>query len=345
MKGEICMATIEDIAKAAGVSNTTVTNVIHGRTHKVSEKTIEKINKIIKDFGYVPNMSARALAAGSSKVVAMINHLDPEKSGNFLSDPFHTLFIGAIEDALRKSGYYLMFRTVSRVEELETFLRNWNVTGLFLTGVFEDDELYSFLCDLNIPIVVSDSYLSSNEKLVNVGLEDMEGGRLAAKYLLDKGHRKIAFACPPLKKGGVVDQRLEGYKKALSERGVAFDESLVFECEFSVTKTTQLGKLLAERKDITAVFATADILAAGIMSGLQLGGRSAPDNFSVIGFDDINWCRMTNPMLTTIKQDANKKGLLAADMMVKLLNGKTLRERNIVLPVELVERDSVSSPL
>lgn len=335
------MVTIDDIARIAGVSNTTVSNVIHGKTKRVSEKTIEKIQSIIDELGYIPNMSARALASSSSKVVALINHLDPKKSGNFLEDPFHSAFIGAVEQTLRVSGYYLMIRTIINCDDLKAFLRNWNVDGLFLTGVFQEEDIYETLSSLTTPVVLIDSYLDDYKRMINIGLQDFNGAYLATKHLISNNHSRIAFACPPLRRGGVVFKRLEGYKKALEESGIAFDESLVYEREFSISGTTELGKTISEREDITAVFATADVMAAGIMSGIQQSGKRVPDDVSIIGFDDINWCRMTHPQLTSVHQDANLKGEIAADYMMKLLEGDEIPKREVILPVSLSVRDSV----
>lgn len=106
----------------------------------------------------------------------------------------------------------------------------------------------------------------------------------------------------------------------------------------------EFGAALAQRRDITAVFATADMLAAGIMSGLQQSGRMVPRDISVIGFDDINWARMTMPMLTTVHQDAAQKGRIAAECMIRLLEGEPVTQRNQSLPVRLVPRDSVGAP-
>jgi LacI family transcriptional regulator len=333
--------TIDDIARQAGVSNTTVSNVINGRAGRVSRATIDRINAIIDETGYVPNMSARALASSSSKVVAIINHLDPNKSGNFMEDPFHNTLLGAVEQSLKEVGYYLMVRTVSDGDDLKAFLRNWNVDGLFLSGVLESESLYPTLKSLSLPVVLTDSYLSDYKDMVNVGLQDFEGARLATEYLLNKGHRRIVFAGPARHPGGVVQQRFDGYKKALADAKVPFDPALVFESEFSTRKTMELGSEIPRQTDATAVFATADIMAAGIMSGLSQGGYRVPEDFSVVGFDDINWCRMTNPMLTTIAQDTKKKGQIAADYMICLLEGREIEQANIVLPVALVERDSV----
>jgi LacI family transcriptional regulator len=335
------MVTIEDVANAAGVSRTTVSNVILGRTMHVSKATTKRVNEIIEEKGYVPNMSARALVSKSSQVVAIINHIDPNVVENFVEDPFHNTFIGAIEKTLRNGGYYLMIRTVSNVSDMLAFLRGWNVAGLFMIGLLDDDALYPTLKNMNRPIVLVDSYLSDYKNMVNVGLEDFKGAYLATQHLIMSNHRRIAFAGPPIYNKDAMGQRLLGYKKALSDEGIPFDENIIFGLGFSTTDTAKLGADLAKRNDITALFATADIMAAGIMAGLQKAGRKIPDDFSIVGFDDINWCRMTMPTLTTVHQDTNKKGEIAAQSIMKLLKGEQIAQRNIVLPVHLVKRDSV----
>lgn len=338
------MVTIEDIAREAGVSATTVSNVIHGRTNKVSSYTVELINKIIRERGYVPNLSARAMKTRSSKVVALINHLESRDQQKFMSDPFFMDLTGAVEKALREQGYFLMIRAISDPAELTAFLRNWNVEGLFMPSLFENEPFYETLRSLKLPVVLTDSYVSDLGNMVNIGLEDFEGARLAVDYLAKQGHRRIVFAGPAVKPGGVVEQRLLGYRRALARNGVEFDPSLVFECEFSTTKMMELGSRLAARRDITAIFATADMLAAGIMSGLQQAGRIVPRDISVVGFDDINWARMTMPMLTTIHQDAARKGRIAAQCMIELLEGKRVPLQTQALPVQLVIRSSASAP-
>lgn len=335
------MVTIEDIAREAGVSATTVSNVIHGRTNKVSAYTVELINEIIRERGYVPNLSARAMKTRSSKVVALINHLESRDQEKFMSDPFFMDLTSAVEKALREQGYFLMIRAISESEDLLAFLRNWNVEGVFMPGLFEDEPFYKTLRDLKLPVVLTDSYVSDLGHMANVGLQDFEGGRIATEHLIRNGHKRIVFAGPKVKSGGVVEQRLLGYKRALADNEIPFDESLVYECEFSTTKMMELGGELAKREDITAVFATADMLAAGLMSGLQQAGRMVPRDISIVGFDDINWARMTMPMLTTVHQDAVKKGRLAAECMIRLLEGETVNARNQILPVRLIQRHSV----
>jgi len=139
-----------------------------------------------------------------------------------------------------------------------------------------------------------------------------------------------------------VEQRLNGYKQALQEFGIPFDRELVFEKEaYNTTEGIKLGKLIGTKEEVTGIFATADVLAAGIITGLREIGINVPADKSIIGFDDNYLCQITYPHLTTIHQDAEQKGIIAAEMMLAQLKNKPIRERKIILPVFLQERDSV----
>jgi DNA-binding LacI/PurR family transcriptional regulator len=335
------MATIKDIARVTGVSATTVSNVIHGKSGRVSAETIEKINKAIVELGYVPNMSARSLVSNSSKVIGMINHIVPHNQSNIMEDPFQSSFIGAIERVLRENGYYLMLRTVETSEELMKFLRNWNVDGMFFTGIFKD-EFFDLLSTLTIPIVLIDSYVQ-HPNFCNVGLEDFEGSYTATKYLISKGHRKIAFASPSIRDGGVLQERFYGYKAALTENSIPFDKRLVFENEMDIDSCFSLSKEISRIPDITGIVVTADVMAAGIMAGLRKCGIRVPDDISVVGFDDISLCQMVTPMLTTIHQDIPLRGRIAVNMMLEMLEGNKPEKREVILPTYLVERESVKT--
>ena len=333
------MATIKDIAQATGVSCTTVSNVIHGKAKRVSAETIEKINDAIKTLGYVPNMSARALVSNSSKVIGFVNHVMTRKSANFMEDPFHSTAIGAIESTLRENGYYLMLRTVETADDLVAFLQNWNVDGLFFTGIFKDN-FFDEVARLNIPIVLIDSYVRQPH-FCNVGLEDFKGSFQATRHLIENGHRRIAFASPSIKDGGVLQERFLGYKAALAEASIPFDKELVIKQEMDIDSCRKAADELLLHPDVTGLVVTADIMAAGIMAGLHERGVKIPEDISVVGFDDINICQMVTPTLTTIHQDMNLKGRLAVDFMLQLLEGRPLEKSEITLPTHLVERHSV----
>ena len=333
------MVTLKDIAAEAGVSITTVSNVVHKRSSRVSPEMVEKIWAIIEREHYVPSMTARSLANDDSSIIGMITHLTPENKGSTMSDPFLGTFVEGIESRTREEGYFLMIRSVEDARALESLSRSWRLSGLILTGMFPD-EFFRRARGLSIPLVLIDSYVDEPE-VCNIGLEDEKGGYLATRHLLEKGHRTIAFASPSIRAGGVVDKRLQGYRRALAEFGVAFDPALIFTQEISVEEGKRLGRILGERKEITGIFASADILAAGIMAGLQEMGLVIPRDKSVVGFDDNYLCRLTNPTLTTIHQDAEQKSVLATDMILAQLRNEEIPQRSIILPVSLVERGSV----
>jgi len=201
------MVTIKDIAAATGVSATTVSNVVNGRAGRVSAHTIEKINTAIKELGYIPNMSAKSLVSKSSKVIGFVNHVLTYKDSNFMEDPFLSKFIGILEQVLRENGYFLMLRTVETPEEFETFVNTWNLDGLFLAGIFKDDFFDAITArSKNLPIVLVDSYVHQ-DNICNVGLDDFGGSKMSTQYLINKGHRNIAFASFYIKDGGVLMER------------------------------------------------------------------------------------------------------------------------------------------
>lgn len=164
---------------------------------------------------------------------------------------------------------------------------------------------------------------------------------MATRYLIDKGHRNIVFASPAIKHSGVVEERFRGYKMALQEADIPFQSNNVYQQEINIIEGIELGHKLSVRTDVSAIFATADILAAGIISGLNERGKRVPDDFSVIGFDDLYISSLTAPRLTTIHQDVQQKGKIAAESLIRVIEGTPNDDNNIVLPVKLVERHSV----
>lgn len=333
------MVTLKDIAAEAGVSITTVSNVVHNRASRVSPERVAKIWEIIDRLHYVPSMTARALANDDSSVIGVITHMTPQNIGSTMSDPFLSTFVEGIESRTREEGYFLMIRSVENAQDLVRLSRSWCLSGVILTGIFQD-EFFEGIQNLGIPFVLIDSYIDSPD-VHNIGLDDEKGTYIATKHLLENGHRVIAFASPTIRAGGVVEKRFQGYCRALEEYGIAFDPSLVFNQEFSVDEGRKLGYMLSEKPEITGIVASADILAAGIMTGLREKGVLVPRDKSIVGFDDNYLCQLTNPTLTTIHQDAEKKGILATEMILAQMRNEPMNSNSIILPVSLVERESV----
>ena len=319
------MVTLKDIAAEAGVSITTVSNVVHNRKSRVSEKKVAKIWEIIEREHYVPSMSARSLANDQSAIIAMVTYITPRTTGSTVSDPFMSSVAASVEQRTREAGYYLMLRSAESVAALEGLIQ---------------DSFFDAVAKLGIPVVLIDSYVD-DPNICCVGLEDEKGGYLATKHLLENGHRVIAFASPPISPAGVIELRLQGYRRALAEYGVPYDPALVFTQEISVQEGKKLGHQLSTHPEITGIFASADILAAGIMSGLHECGVSVPRDKSIVGFDDHYISQLAIPGLTTIHQDSEKKGTLATEMILAQLRKEEIAQKKVILPVHLVERGSV----
>lgn len=333
------MVTLKDIAAEAGVSITTVSNVVHNRTSRVSPEKVAQIWEIIERRNYVPSMTARTLANDNSYIIGVISHLTQQNSGSTMSDPFLSTFVEGIERRTREEGYFMMVRSVEDSRALESLSRSWRLSGVILTGMFQD-EFFDYTRNLGIPFVLIDSYVDDPD-VYNIGLEDEKGAYMATKHLLDNGHRVIAFASPTIQPGGVVEKRFQGYCRALEEYGIPFDSSLVFTQEIAVEEGRMLGHKLSAHQELTGIVASADILAAGIMAGLHEKGVRVPEDKSIIGFDDNYLCRLTNPKLTTIHQDAEQKGILATEMILAQLRNEPPAHHSVILPVTLVERESV----
>ena len=152
---------------------------------------------------------------------------------------------------------------------------------------------------------------------------------------------ELQALCDAMKEMGKLDPKILAYRRALAEYGVDFDPSLVYTQEISVQEGKNLGHLLSEKPEITGVFASADILAAGIMAGLNECGLSIPQDKSIVGFDDLYLSQLTFPALTTIHQDAEQKGFLATDMILAQVRQEAIEDKHVILPVHLVERASV----
>lgn len=319
----------------------TVSNVIHQKHHKVSKQTIEKVEKIMKELEYVPNLSARSLVSKNSNIIVLIIPQsledDPEKDYP-MNNPFYGEFINSIEYNLRKNGYYMMLRFVEENEVYYPSLKLWNADGVIVLGT--DQKQFDLnLANIDIPIVLVDSYVKNRNRFSSVVSNDSKGGEIAAKYLVKRGCKNLGIVCTDIRVKGVAEERYKGFMNYIKENNISFKKDNIFEGYPNYDYGIQIAKEISERK-LDGVFAFSDMVAFGIIEGLKQNKKKVPENVSVIGFDGLFVTEISNPKLTSIKQNIYDKGLHAVDLMMKSLKEEKYQE-NIVLPVELEIRESV----
>ncbi len=340
------MITIKEIAKKLNMSPTTVSNVIHGKTGEVSPETTERVRRFLEEVEYVPNISARNLAQNQSKIIGVVLKAQEYKYSNIFTDPFVAEMIGGIEKAVRALGYFTMVYISDDIAEILKYVSTWNVDGLLLYCMLDDDAV-RVRKKYRKPIVCIDSYISREteealeEPFVNVGLEDEQGAYEIVRFLLERGHRRIAFLSD--NREGVDLRRFRGYRKALEEYGVEYSDRNFFLLRPRNDELEEsLSRLVRKAGDYTAVFCCSDLYAVRMINACERAGIRVPEDLSVAGFDD-NFCgRLSRPGLTTMHQDAEYKGKIAAETLIRIIRGEDPGERRIILKPRLVVRESVA---
>lgn len=335
---------LKDIAEKAGVSIMTVSNVINGKHDRVSAKTIAKINALIEEYGYVPNLSARSLTNKVSNIIGII--IAPFQNGeeyNHLENPYIGTLFGTIEKELRKNGYFTMLRSITEKSDILSLIKNWNVDGIIFLYPEKPEFIQSFMNIAKCPIAIFDADLRIPD-LINVSSDDWHGLYLSTRYMISHGHSHIAFVAD-YKTNPLLTSRFRGYLSALEECGIPFRREYVFPCPPTYEGGVEAGKEIAlSRNEITAAVTTADICAIGVMEGARMGGYRVPVDLSVIGYDNLPLCNYTTPKLTSISQDLTRKALQCTRLLLeKIKTGTTKTPSKIIMGVELIERQSVIS--
>lgn len=337
------MIRIKDIAEKAGVSPTTVSNVIHGNTKRVSAETIGKIQRILEENNYVPSMAARLLSRNSSNIIGVIITYTKNKTRRVVQDPFISEILGALEEEIRSRGYFMMLYAAEETMEVFKLASTWNVAGLIILG-FSEKDCVNLGKQTDTPFVTIDSYFDTyKNRFVNIGLSDYEGGLLMGRHLADYGHSRILFLSD--NDYGVDHFRWLGFCQAMQERGLVCEkERRLILCRDDGERSRQYVQILPRLKQQTALFFASDYYAVECINYLKEQKIRVPEDISVAGFDDNILAEIVRPRLTTVRQEVSRKAEAAIDSLLKLLEGKAeeITERDIKLPVELISRDSVA---
>jgi LacI family transcriptional regulator len=330
--------TIVDVAREAGVSYSTVSRVVNNLP-SVKSETRAKVLQAMTRMGYQANLQARSLAGGRSNVIGL---LVVDLATQYMGEIMY-----GIEDVLADRQYELMLYTTHRRKTKESAYVNMMARGLadgLLILLPRDPGAYlESLRNRDFPYVLID-YHNRDESDLSVSAANTEGGYQATKHLIDLGHKRIGMITGWMDMVSAQD-RLEGYRAALADHGLTADPNLIYEGDFAQASGFEgASHFLSLPDPPTAVFASNDATAVGVVDAARLRGLKVPDDLSIIGFDDIPQAATLSPPLTTISQPLREMGQIATRMLLDRIEDSVRKQSSIVLPTELVLRGSTSRP-
>lgn len=324
--------TIRDVARQAGVSHQTVSRVING-SDDVLPETRAVVEAAIEQLGYRPSAIARSMARGLTHTLAII-------SPNLTDYTFASVIEGAEVEA-RQHNYFVLSSSASDPQAfqglVDELVGHRRVDGLIVINPYAD-ERYQFL-PKEFPVVFVGAR-SHDEAVCSISLDDEKVAYEATQHLISLGHRRIALVTGPMEEDCSQD-RLEGFQRALKEAGISFDQSLVFEGDWSASSGSEALMNFARNDNLpTAVFAQNDRMAMGVMRAARDANLKVPDQLSVIGVDDMPLSSYFDPPLTTMRQDMPLIGQEAIRKLIDIIQNKTVEQTVLKLPAQLVVRQS-----
>ncbi|MCR5607478.1 MAG: LacI family transcriptional regulator [Lachnospiraceae bacterium] len=323
---------IKDIAEELGVSTATVSNVLHGKTKKISDKTVVMVEKKLEERGYIPDMAATLLARNNSRIIGVVVNDHPKYEGHTFEDSFISAAINHLSDEIEISGYFMMLKKAKKISEVVNFASMWNLDGIVIIGFCEDE--YQDLRDhIRIPFVIYDGFLDVQNRFGNITIDDFDGGKQVGEYLRSMGHSKVLCIadndiCMDL-------LRYKGLCEGLNLKADFFKIPM----EADEREKLYLSKL-DFLKGYTAIFAVSDYYAMELMRFLQRQGVVVPDDISIVGFDGCREASLITPKLTTVAQNNLLRAQTAISLLLKMINNSEITE-NISIPVKLSIGESV----
>lgn len=306
--------TINDVAKAAGVSKATVSRVL-SNSERISDDTKRKVNDVIKNMGYIPNATARNLAKNSTKTIGIVIPMD---AGSYFYNDFYIKLMQGISSLAQKKGYYIMYAFGNDKDEdkvIKDLCSKGVVDGIIMLKTEQDDKTINYLADRKFPFVVIGKPLEDN----NVLWVDNDNYKIAYDLvceLIKNGHKKICFIGAQ-EKWMVYQERIKGYKKALEDNNIQYDTNLVYCGEEFSDETGLAGiKEVLSKSDPTAVIAIDDLVAVGINKYFNM--NSIRDK-ALIGFNNTMLANYQAPSISSVEIYGDKLGYYAAELLVNHL--------------------------
>ncbi len=330
--------TLEDVARQAGVSRSTVSRVINGRPN-VREDVRQRVLDVIRDTGYHPNVAARTLASQRSWTLGLVL---PHSVSFFFTDPYYPHLTKGIAQACNQYNYTLALFLVGTKEDEEKIFPRVARKGL-LDGVLVqaghhgDQQIIGLLVDSKMPLVVAGRPFRS-DNVSYIDIDNVNAAHNAVRHLIQIGYRRIGTIAGPAHSTVGLDRK-EGYLKALKERGREVDEALIVEGDFTETGGYYaMQRLLPAKPD--AVFAASDIMAIGAMRAAREAGLRIPTDIAFVGFDDLPIATLSDIQLTTVRQPVVQFGYKAVELLLDLIENGLHPVRRVIMDTELIIRDS-----
>ncbi|MGJ7912857.1 catabolite control protein A [Neobacillus sp. LXY-1] len=327
--------TIYDVAREANVSMATVSRVVNGNPN-VKPVTRKKVLEVIERLGYRPNAVARGLASKKTTTVGVII---PDISNIFFAE-----LARGIEDIATMYKYNIILSNSDQSKEKELHLLNTmlgkQVDGIvFMGGNITLDHVDEFKKS-PVPIVLAGS-IEQSETIPSVNIDYEQAAYDSVKDFIDRGHKNIAFVMGPLHEPDISEKKLNGYKRALSEATIPYNEDLVIEGDYTYDSGLEaFDRMLEISVRPTAIFVGADETALGVVHGAEDKGYKIPEDFEIITSDNTRLSLMVRPQLTTVVQPLYDIGAVAMRLLTKLMNKEKVSDNIVVLPHRIEHRKS-----
>ncbi|QQK77352.1 catabolite control protein A [Salicibibacter cibarius] len=330
-------ATIYDVADEAKVSMATVSRVVNGNPN-VKPATRKKVLNAIEKLDYRPNAVARGLASKKTTTVGVII---PDISSIFFSE-----LARGIEDIATMYKYNIILCNSDKNKNKEIHLLNTlmekQVDGILFMGGEITEEHVEHMRSSSIPIVLAATYHEDAE-FPSVNIDYAQAAFDAVDYLAKKGHARIGMVTGTLEDPVNGYQKFKGYKQALAENNVPFDESLISVCDYTYDSAIEsVQDFVTLENKPTAIFSATDEMALGVIHGLQDRGLRIPDDVEVVGFDNTRLATMVRPTLTTVVQPMYDIGAVSMRLLTKFMDNEMIEEQNVVLPHQIEYRNTTT---
>lgn len=323
---------ISDIAEELGLSTATVSNVLHGKTKKISDETVKRVQALLEERQYIPSMAGILLAQNSSRIIGIVINDHEKYENHTLEDVFIASSLNHLSTEIEKNGLFMMVKKITDPEEIIKFASMWNMDGLVVIGFCNHDYMY-LRNHMRIPFVVYDGYCEKPERIFNITIDNYNGGFQVGDYFKKNGHKHAL--CISDNDICVDKERYDGFCAGFRANDT---ELLVIPM-----KKTERWKFYQENlskfQGVTAVFAVSDYYAIDFMHFLNEQNIKIPEQISVAGFDDIPMCELVTPTLTSVRQDGALRAKIAIEKLKEMKEQKNI-DSTIMLPVTLVERAS-----